>query len=97
NQMNTTSQAQEIKDKNTVEVDGKVEKQETVKVQPIDLFSPFSKKPNNLKADYEVKEPIVRHTLIEEEELEQEEELDVKDGYVLKQSESEFHFKLTDE
>lgn len=97
NQMNTTSQAQEIKDKNTVEVDGKVEKQETVKVQPIDLFSPFSKKPNNLKADYEVKEPIVRHTLIEEEELEQEEEFDVKDGYVLKQSESEFHFKLTDE
>ncbi len=97
NQMNTTSQTQEIKDKSIVEVDVKVEKQETVKVQPIDLFSPFSKKPNNLKADYEAKEPIVRHTLIEEEEVEQEEELDVKDGYILKQSESEFHFKLTDE
>ncbi|HUH17899.1 cell division protein FtsZ [Albibacterium sp.] len=97
NQMNTTSQTQELKDKNIVEVDVKVEKQETVKVQPIDLFSPFSKKPNNLKADYEAKEPIVRHTLIEEEEVEQEEEVDIKDGYVLKQSESEFHFKLTDE
>jgi len=96
NQMNTTSPLQELKDKNNIEVEAAAEKQETVKAQPIDLFSTFSKKSNNSKAEYEAKEPIVRHTLIEEEELE-EEQSEVKDEYILKQSESEFHFKLTDE
>jgi len=95
NQMNTTSPLQELKDKNNIEVEA-AEKQETVKAQPIDLFSTFSKKSNNSKAEYEAKEPIVRHTLIEEEEVE-EEQSEVKDEYILKQSESEFHFKLTDE
>ncbi|TCK83529.1 cell division protein FtsZ [Albibacterium bauzanense] len=97
NQMNPVSQLQEIKDQKNVEVETTAEKQETVKVQPIDLFSTFSKKSNNPKAEYEAKEPIVRHTLIEEEEVVEEEELNVKDEYVLKESESEFHFKLTDE
>jgi len=96
NQMNTTSPLQELKDKNNIEVEAAAEKQETVKAQPIDLFSTFSKKSNNSKAEYEAKEPIVRHTLIEEEEVE-EEQSEVKDEYILKQSESEFHFKLTDE
>lgn len=95
NQINTPFQLQEIRDRNNIEVEVTAEKQETVKAQPIDLFSTFSKKSNNSKADYEAKEPIVRHTLIEEEEV--EEELDVKDEYVLKESVSEFHFKLTDE
>jgi cell division protein FtsZ len=96
NQMNPSQQVQEIKEKGDLEVQPIVERQETVKSQPIDLFSTFSKKSNISKSDYEPKEPIVRHTLIEEEEIENQ-EVDVKDEYVLKQSESEFHFKLSDE
>jgi len=65
NQMNTPSQLQEIKEKNNLEVQSIAEKQETVKSQPIDLFSTFSKTSNMSIRMSEGEERIVRYTLVE--------------------------------
>jgi len=98
NQINTVSNnALETKEQNEAAnlVNNVVEKPEVVKSQPIDLFSAFPKKSTNPNAVSESKEPIVRHTLIEEEI--EEDQNDVRDEYVLKQSESEFHFGVAEE
>jgi len=94
NQMNT-QESKSLSDSAAAPANS-IEKQEAAKSQPIDLFSAFPKRSNHPKASSENKETIVRHTLIEEEEVE-EDRTDVKDEYVLKQSESEFHFGLAEE
>src|SRR5690606_32955436 len=99
NQMNTVLTNEEVKapveQKNVV--NNVVEQQQEVaKSQPIDLFSAFSKKPSNSKPTSESQEPIVRHTLVEEEETEAESNNDQND-YVLKESESEFQFGIPSE
>ena len=93
NQMNSVLTNEEIKEPAEQKdlVNNVVEQQEVAKSQPIDLFSTFSKKPSNAKPASDNREPIVRHTLIEEEEIEADSH-SPQDEYVLKQSESEFQF-----
>lgn len=62
--------------------------------QPIDLFSGFNRKTNQPKNSGP--ENIVRHTLVEEEEVE-EDHSDTKNEYVLRKTESEFHFDFSPE
>lgn len=88
NQMNPVSQQERNEASFLNEV---VQPQEVAKPQPVDLFT-FPKKANNPNASFESPEPIVRHTLIEEEEETEEQHHDVRDEYVLKESASEFHF-----
>ncbi len=61
--------------------------------QPIDLFSGFGRKTNQPKNS--APENVVRHTLVEEEE--EADDTDVKNEYVLKQTESEFQFDFSPE
>jgi len=97
NKMNTISNNQEVKaqGESTDFVSNRVEQPEAVKSQPVDLFT-IPKKSNNPKASSENQEQIVRHVLVEEEEVE-EEHIDVRDEYVLKESASEFSFGISEE
>lgn len=63
--------------------------------QPVDLFSGFNRKTNQPKNNGP--ENIVRHTLVEEEEEIQDDHSDTKNEYVLRKTESEFHFDFSPE
>src|SRR5690606_5339060 len=97
NKMNPVSNHQEIKEQGeSIDlVSNKVEQPEAIKSQPIDLFT-IPKKSNNPRASSENQEQIVRHVLVEEEEIE-DEHIDVRDEYVLKESASEFSFGVSEE
>lgn len=75
------------------EADLATPKNEKIEATPTDLFSHSSKKPHSESAE----RPIVRHTLVEEDLEDREDDETKNDEYVLKESETQFYFDIPKE
>ena len=101
NQINPVSAPQNTRENSSVSAahsaavpEAQIPEKKVADSQPIDLFSGFNRKTNQPKNNGP--ENIVRHTLVEEEEVE-EDHSDTKNEYVLRKTESEFHFDFSPE